>query len=229
MKFLIKIITSITFILLLFSGCSNSTELEEANLKYEELNGEFETLSKDYETLSTDYEEMKKKYNEQKAAHDLLSIKYDTLEKEYNSYKKEMAPYEKLQEADREKALQKLEEEEAAKKAEKEEKEKVGYETGITYDQLARTPDDYEGEKVKFRGKVIQVLEGTDEIQIRLAVNDNYDTVLYCGYEPSIVTSRVLENDYITVYGISMGLLTYDSTMGGQITIPSVWVEKIDN
>lgn len=150
-----------------------------------------------------------------------------------------MVPYEELSEAEAEaarieaeKTIQAEKEAEQARKeaeeAEKAAKEAAGYESGITYDQLARTPDDYEGEKVKFRGKVIQVIEGDDEIQIRLAVNSNYDTVILCGYEPDLVTSRVLEDDIITVYGISVGLFSYQSTLGGTITIPAVWVERID-
>jgi hypothetical protein len=34
------------------------------------------------------------------------------------------------------------------------------------------------------------------------------------------VSSRVLENDIITVMGVSAGLISYESTMGGTITIP---------
>ena len=41
----------------------------------------------------------------------------------------------------------------------KNQKEAIGYDTGITYEQLARTPNEYNGEKVKFSGKVIQVIE----------------------------------------------------------------------
>lgn len=93
---------------------------------------------------------------------------------------------------------------------------------------MARTPDDYMLKKVKFSGKVIQVLEDEDNTQIRLAVNDNYDTIIYIEYESNIVSSRVLEDDYITVSGVSMGLLSYKSTMGGTITIPSVIVSKIE-
>lgn len=131
-------------------------------------------------------------------------------------------------------AQQKAQEEEAERLAAEQaaaqaaEKEKIGYDTGITYDQLSRTPDDYIGEKVKFYGHVIQVMEGTDETQLRLATNGNYDDVLLVAYSSDIVSSRVLEDDYITVYGISMGLYTYTSTMGGEITIPLVFVEKID-
>lgn len=119
-------------------------------------------------------------------------------------------------------------EKEAAEKAKKEAEEAKGYDTGITYEQLARTPDDYMLKKVKFSGKVIQVLEDEDNTQIRLAVNDNYDTIIYIEYESNIVSSRVLEDDYITVSGVSMGLLSYKSTMGGTITIPSVIVSKIE-
>lgn len=71
-------------------------------------------------------------------------------------------------------------------------------------------------------------MEGDSTIQIRLAVGGDYDKVLLCEYDSSIVTSRVLEDDYITVMGISAGLITYESTMGGNITIPSVAVDKID-
>lgn len=103
-----------------------------------------------------------------------------------------------------------------------------GYETGISYDQLARTPDQFKDKKVKFYGKVIQVIEGDASVQIRLAVDDNYDTILFGEYINSTVSSRVLENDYITIYGTSVGTISYESTLGGTITIPGVSIEKID-
>ncbi|MES9681868.1 toxin regulator [Gottfriedia acidiceleris] len=116
----------------------------------------------------------------------------------------------------------------AEEKRKAEEKEKQGYNTGITYNQLARTPDKYMGEKVKFRGKVVQVMEGDDTVQIRLAVDSNYDTILFAEFDSSIVDSRVLEDDVITVMGLSTGLISYDSTMGGKISIPGVVIDKID-
>ena len=117
---------------------------------------------------------------------------------------------------------------EAKEKAEAEEKEKIGYDTGITYDQLARTPDDFIFEKVKFYGTVIQVMEGDGTTQIRLAVNDNYDNVLYAEFDSTVVDSRILEDDKITIRGLSTGLLTYESTMGGSISIPGISIEQIE-
>lgn len=128
--------------------------------------------------------------------------------------------------------LASIEAEEEAKRAAEEAarlaKEKQGYETGITYDQLARTPDDYEFEKVKFTGEVIQVMEGDGTTTIRFAVNGDYDKVLYCEYDSSIVSKRVLEDDTLTIYGVSYGLFSYEATSGATITIPAVLIENID-
>ena len=130
--------------------------------------------------------------------------------------------------AEEERLEKEKEEAEAKEKAEQEKKEKQGYETGITYNQLARTPDDYIGEKVKFKGEVVQVLEGEGVYNIRLAVGGNYDNIIYIIGETSITDQRILENDYITVYGTSTGIYTYESTLGSSISIPSMIVDKVD-
>ena len=112
--------------------------------------------------------------------------------------------------------------EKAAKEA-----ELNSYETGITYNQLARTPNDYIGKKVKFYGKVIQVIEGTSETQLRLAIGGDYDSIIFCRVpKAKTANMRILENDYITIMGKSNGLLTYESTMGGNITIPDISVSE---
>lgn len=116
----------------------------------------------------------------------------------------------------------------AKEKAEAEEKERIGYDTGITYDQLARTPDDFIFEKVKFRGTVVQVMEGDGITQIRLAVNDDYDTILFGEFDSTVVDSRILEDDTITIRGLSSGLMTYESTMGGSISIPGISIEQVE-
>ncbi len=143
----------------------------------------------------------------------------DALHKEHNGTAEDKEA-QKLAKTSKEKIA------EAKRQAEK--KEKQGYNTGITYNQLARTPDDYEGEKVKFSGEVVQVIEGSSSVQIRLAVNDDYDTILLGEYDSDIVSSRILEDDHITIYGTSIGTISYESTMGATITIPGVQIEKID-
>lgn len=173
-----------------------------------------------FTTTSTDTSAKDKEISDLQAQVDELTEESETLAAQVE----EAAPWFEMTEAEQAAA-----EEAAAAAAAAEEAEKVGYDTGITYDQLARTPDDYlYDEKVKFTGKVIQVMEGEDEVDLRIAVGGDYDEVILAAYDPSIVSFRVLEDDTITIYGISGGLYTYESTMGGNITVPIIAVEKID-
>ena len=97
----------------------------------------------------------------------------------------------------------------------------------VSYDNLARTPDNYKYSKIKGTGEVIQVLESDGETQLRIAINGDYDKVVLVYYDSNIVSSRVLEGDSVTYYGTSYGLYTYESTMGGEITVPLIEVHKI--
>jgi len=204
-------------------------ELSSLQAKYDDLNGklrEKEGKIKDLEAKVEEAEpwfelseaERQRKIDEEKVKKEAeeAAAKKKAEEEEAKAKKKE------AEEAARKEA----EEKEAKRKAEEEAKK--GYETGITYDQLARTPDDYIGKKVKFHGKVIQVMEGDGTTQIRFAVNEDYDTIIYGEFDSSIVDSRILEDDVITIMGISSGLLTYESTMGASISIPGIMIDKIE-
>lgn len=218
---------------------------------------DYDTLKKELSQTQTTLDELESEHSSLETAnsdlqteYDTLQTSYDSLNSDYTQYKEKMKPFEEMTaaqaeaeklKAEQEKkameeaaaaqkaaeeaaAAQKAAEEEAARAAE----EAKGYETGITYEQLARTPDDFKGKKIKFYGKVVQVLEGGSTVQIRLAVNDDYDTILFGEYLSSIVSSRILEDDEITIYGTSVGTVSYQSTLGGTITIPGVSIDRID-
>lgn len=230
-----KVTTLVAFFLLVFAlvGCNGNilqtTDQQEGQTTADSAEGS--VIVESLEAKISDIESQLKSAQKE----------YDTLESNYENYVDKMKPYEDLEaaeaevrqiEADRilqeesEAELDRLEEEERLRA----EKEAQGYETGITYEQLARNPDDYVTEKVKLTGKVIQVIEdqSSSEIQMRLAVNGDYDSIIYVGYDKSIVSQRVLDDDNITIYGSSIGTITYQSTMGGDITIPAVYVDRID-
>lgn len=119
------------------------------------------------------------------------------------------------------KAIEKAEALQAAEEAK-------GYETGITYDQLTRNPDDYKGEKVTFKGTVFQsTLEGNNTI-IMIFVDGNYNHPLYITIPSASITSRVIENDRITVRGLANGLFTYDSSGRGRVSVPWVKADTIE-
>lgn len=215
-------------IIALFIGSSFGPSDEAYNSlleDYSALGNKHNDLQEEYASLNTENEELAAKVKEAEPFFKLAE--QERKEKEAELKKKEEAAKAK-KEAEEKAAAEAKEKAEAEEKRKAEEKEKQGYNTGITYDQLARTPDDYIGEKVKFHGKVVQVMEGDGTTQIRFAVGEDYDTILYGELDSSIVDSRILEDDVITIMGVSSGLLTYESTMGGNISIPGMLIEKVE-
>ncbi len=90
----------------------------------------------------------------------------------------------------------------------------------LDYNSYARNPDKSGEKNVVFTATAVQVLEDGNYVEMRMAVNDDYDKMLYViGMTEE---DRILEDDTVTVYGVTKGLFTYTSTMGAQITIPKV-------
>ena len=232
------------------SGGSKEEDLNKiVSLEKEiaELQGQKKDAENSSQEVSEELANLQKEYDTHK---DTATVDLAKVTAEYADYKEKMKPFEELSVEQAEAGKRKLQEEKAAaeaaeaekaaaEKAAKEEKEAAekaaaeaekakGYETGITYDQLARNPDDYKGKLVKFSGKVLQVMEGGSEHKIRLAVNSDYDTVILVGYDPTIISSRILDDDKITIYGTSAGVYSYESTGGATITIPAVLADKIE-
>lgn len=102
----------------------------------------------------------------------------------------------------------------------------------IAYDDLARTPDKYEGELVKFSGYVVQVCSEASSpfyySTYRVATSGRYNNVVFIYVDNYGSGERILEDDYITFYGVYDGLYTYTTVMGASITIPSIKVAYVD-
>ena len=219
------IVVAIIALMIGAAGGPSKDELASANSSVKELKKEVSTHKETISNLESENEDLQAKVDEAAPWFEMQEAERIQKEAEAKAAEEKRLADEKAAEEKRV-AEEQAKAEAEAKKAEEEAKK--GYETGITYNQLARTPDDYIGEKVKFKGTVIQVIEGDYTTQIRFAVNDDYDTVLFAEYDKSIVSSRILEDDFITIMGTSAGLITYESTMGGNISIPAVSIDKID-
>lgn len=215
---------------------------------------EYDAVVAERDTLKTQADDLLKEKDELQAQYDIMSAELTALKTETADWltlsETEKATAQAQAESDKiaaEAAAKKAAEEKAAadkKAAEEAEKkradeeaarlaeEKKGYDTGITYDQIARTPDNYKEKKVKFTGRVVQVIENSDEITLRIATKKSYgsyyDDIILVYYSPSLITSRILEDDIITIYGVSKGLYTYESTLGGAITVPLIKIDKLE-
>lgn len=108
------------------------------------------------------------------------------------------------------------------------------YKTDLSYDELARNPQKHKGKLVSFTGSVLQTIEGSSKVQIRLATKKNdlldayYEDIIFCEFSSSIVNGRLLEGDIITVYGECNGTKTYTSVLGNDVTLPFLLVSIID-
>lgn len=147
----------------------------------------------------------------------------ESKEAERLAKEEEEAERKKQEEEEAKKLLEELEKQEAALK------DPSAYNSGLTFEDLARNPDSHIGEKVTFFGKVIQVIESDEGYtQYRFAVNEDYDTVVYLEISQDLLESRILEDDLLTIYGESYGTISYDSTLGGKITVPAIVVNMFD-
>lgn len=109
---------------------------------------------------------------------------------------------------------------EKVQEAVKAEGAKNEYSADYSYDQLARNPDTYIGNKVKIKGKVLQADSSGDTCYARVAMNSSYDTVVFVTYPKDLLGYRLLEDDIVTVYGVSLGVYSYEAVSGATITIP---------
>lgn len=245
-----------TVLMICAAGCATKTT-GVSQEDYDALNAQFEEVQSQYDKVQKDLDELQSDFDEQSEKFEKLKKEHEDVVEEYNQYKEETADFAALTEDERKAELARAEkerieaeeearkaqeeadrlaaeraaEEEARKQAEEEARlaeEAKGYETGITYKQLARTPDEYKGKKVKFQGTVLQVIEGDDENQGRLATKDGYDDVIYFGYDPDLLDVRLLEDDVITIYGTSIGVYSYTTVMGATVTLPAVWIDRIE-
>lgn len=88
------------------------------------------------------------------------------------------------------------------------------------YSDVERNPDNYNGEKIKITGEVVQVSEGWfDTVTMRVSSNGD---MWYVTYTREDGESRILEGDNITCYGECDGVISYITVFGSQVTIPSL-------
>lgn len=124
--------------------------------------------------------------------------------------------------------LQSLNVVEKVQDAVQKEASKGEYGGDYTYDQLARNPDTYKNQKIKISGKVLQAEYDDDICYARIAMNNDYNTVVFVTYSSDLLNYRLLEDDKVTVYGVSYGVYSYKAVSGATITIPWLNADMIE-
>lgn len=92
----------------------------------------------------------------------------------------------------------------------------------IPFEELARFPDNYKNQPIVITGKIAQVIAKDNGGEYRLVVDGDYNQVFYIDYSGPFKQGNILNDDTITFWGTYDGTMSYVSTLGGKITVPSL-------
>ena len=203
---------------------------------------------------SKEYDSLKDRYNYQVNHNTELKSEKETIEKELSDLKEKTKSYVELNETEKgivdakiqevrqatkeeaEAEQKRIAEEQAQKEAEKQtqkeaeeqakkEAEAHKYETGLTWEQIAR--EGKKGTLGQFEGKIIQVMNGDGFTQYRVTINGDYDQVMLIEVKNGVSKETLLEDDYVYFKGESLGTITYTTVMGAEMTIPAFECHEI--
>ena len=94
----------------------------------------------------------------------------------------------------------------------------------VSYDGLFRNNEEWKGKQVYYKGKIIQVIEGSgNKYQFRANVTKgefSWDDTVFLRYSGE----RLLEDDIIEFVGRVNGLIKYEAIFGNEVTIPDITI-----
>lgn len=98
----------------------------------------------------------------------------------------------------------------------------------LEYENAMRNEKDWAFKAVQISGKVLQVQNGDDTVHYRIGTQDNgYEGVFLVEISKNSLENRVLEDDWVTVYGYYFGVAEYTTVMNAKREIPIILAEKI--
>lgn len=189
---------------------AKDVEIAKLNVNLTTSNTEIETLNNEKNKIQAQVDEKQKKEKEAQLAAEKAAAEAKVAEEKAAAEAK--AAVEKAKREAEEKA--------------KIEAEARKYDTGITWEDMARDSYGRMGEYVTLSGEILQVMNGSGYNQYRMAVYGDYDKVVLIEISTDKLSSNILEGDYITVKGLSSGNMTYTTVLGAKMTIPSVIVDS---
>lgn len=100
----------------------------------------------------------------------------------------------------------------------------------LDYKEVERNPQDFKGRRVAVTGTVVQANENTfwGVTTVTFRVAEKHDKIWYCTYTSANYSTRILEDDRVTLYGTCEGVETYETVLGTAVTIPAMTVKYFD-
>ncbi len=107
----------------------------------------------------------------------------------------------------------------------------------VSYEDLMRYSESYEGKWVCFEGQIGQVITDVPDIELLVATKKDewvgyIEDIIYL-YSDDFSGERLLEEDIIQFCGKSTGTITYEAIFGNQVSVPEIetydlYVKRID-
>ena len=94
-----------------------------------------------------------------------------------------------------------------------------------SYNDILRNPDSYKKKYAVLSGTVDQIVEGVLNLYTTIYIPDSDGNKWSCNYNYSSGETRVLEGDYVTVYGQLDGTTKATTLLGKQVTMPYIEIE----
>ena len=190
------------------------------------------TLNQEIENRDSTIEEKDSKIKELEAKVEEAKPWFDQKEEERKAEEARLAEEKAKQEAEEkaraEEAARLAEEQKKAEAEAKKQAEAQKYETGLTYEDIARNPEQNKFEYVKFEGKIVQVIRSPYVNQYRMAINGDYNKiVLFEIVDETTLSGNILENDYVCIKGKFLKEQTYTTIFGAQVTLPFILVDDV--
>src|SRR5690348_826574 len=105
--------------------------------------------------------------------------------------------------------------------------------TPISYDELARYPEQHRGQTVQVTGRVVQVEYNGAEVALRVDLAPTpyaTNSVVLVSYRTiSSAEPRILDGDFVRILGTSEGVTSYESIFHQTIQVPAITARFLDH
>lgn len=95
----------------------------------------------------------------------------------------------------------------------------------VTYEDLARNPDNFAGKKIRMDGKIMQVQESGGSavylIQVTKDEYDLWDDIVWVNAQVDS-NNRFLEDDVVRIWGEYQGIREYETVLSSQNSVPEI-------
>lgn len=119
-------------------------------------------------------------------------------------------------------------EEKMAYCSKKAEEIKNSYDTGITYEDITTNSPKYLNSKLTITGKIISPFGSNPENDMKIAVNNNEDEIIFIYYDPKIINLTFIKDENVIIRGYFVKTVSDLSIINGETKIPRIYANYID-